>query len=201
MRAFLVYKDKTAKGFRKITNSGTGVFDKYRTHAVSFLRYSVSDLDTNFAEYDKELDLNSIRLEDVFPVKYKWLVSDVALRQSRNYLETLETRITEFEGGKEDNLKILVGYLFLRYTLLVKIVETYLSSASNIKRAGGDVTKLTLEEIGITKRVLKYFDGLQDLESKSIDDWLAMSPDPTTAKHFYSSMKRILTILMSTDIR
>lgn len=201
MRAFLVYKDKTAKGFRKITNSGSGIFDKYRTQAVAFLRYTVSDLDANLAEYNKEIDLNSIRLEDVFPVKYKWLVSDVALRQSRNYLETLETRITEFEGGKEDNLKILVGYLFLRYTLLVKIVETYLSSASNIKRAGGDITKLTLEEIGITKRVLKYFDGLQDLGNKSIDDWLAMKVDPTTAKHFYSSMKRILTILMSADVR
>lgn len=201
MRAFLVYKDKTAKGFRKITNSGTGVFDKYRTLAVSFLRYTISDFDTNLAEYDQELDLNSIRLEEVFPVKYKWLVSDVALRQSRDYLKNLETRITEFEGGKEDNLKILVGYLFLRYVLLVKLVETYLSSASNIKKAGGKVNNLTMEELGITKRILKYFDGLQELGDKSVDDWLNLKVDPVTAKHFYSSMKRILTILMSTDAK
>lgn len=201
MRAFLVYKDKTAKGFRKLTNSGSGIFDKYRTLAVSFLRYTISDLDTNLAEYDQDLNLNSIRLEEVFPVKYKWLVSDVALRQSRNYLKSLETRITEFEGGKEDNLKLLVGYLFLRYVLLVKLVETYLSSASKIKKAGGRVDNLTLEEIGVTKRILKYFDGLQDLGDKSVDDWLNMNVDAVTAKHFYSSMKRILTILMSQDVK
>lgn len=201
MRAFLVYKDKTAKGFRKLTNSGSGIFDKYRTLAVSFLRYSISDLDTNLAEYDTELDLNSIKLESIFPVKYKWMVSDVALRQSRKYLETLETRITEFENGKEDNLKLLVGYLFLRYTLLVKLVETYMVSAYNIKKSGGNITNLTMEEIGVTKRILKYFDGLQDLGNKSIDDWLNMKVDPTVAKHFYSSMKRILTILMSVDTK
>lgn len=201
MRAFLVYKDKTAKGFRKLTNSGSGIFDKYRTLAVSFLRYSISELDTNLAEYDTELDLNSIKLESIFPAKYKWMVSDVALRQSRKYLETLETRITEFENGKEDNLKLLVGYLFLRYTLLVKLVETYMVSAYNIKKSGGKVDNLTMEEIGITKRILKYFDGLQDLGNKSIDDWLNMKVEPTVAKHFYSSMKRILTILMSTDVK
>ena len=199
MRAYLVYKDKTVKGFRRLINAGGGVFDKYRTLAVTFIRYANSDLDGKLAEYESEINLSNIKLEQVFPTKYRWFVSDVAFRTSRQYLKSLEERITEFQGGKEDNLKILVGILFLRFVLITKLVETYCSSAVNIKRAGGNIDNLELEDIGINNQILKHYLVFQDLGEKSIDDWLNMTVDPTAAKHFYSSMKRILKILISTN--
>ena len=201
MRAYLVYKDKTAKGFRNLINAGGGIFDKYRTLAVSFIRYANSELDSKLAEYDSELDINSIRLEDVFPTKYRWFVSDVSFRTSRDYLKSLEERITEFSGGKEDNLKILVGILFLRFVVITKLIETYCSSAVNIKNSGGSIQNLTLEDIGINNQILKHYIKFEDIGEKSIDDWINMKVDVTAAKHFYSSMKRILKILMSTDER
>jgi hypothetical protein len=201
MRAYLVYKDKSVKGFKHLINAGGGIFDNYRTLAVSFIRYASSDLDSKLAEYDKELMLNGIKLEQIFPSKYRWFVNDVSFRTSRQYLKSLEERITEFQNGKEDNLKLLVGVLFLRFVLITKLVETYCSSAVNIKKAGGNVDDLTFEDIGITNQILKHYVKFQDIGEKSIDDWLNMKVDQTAAKHFYSSMKRILKILMSTDER
>ena len=199
MRAYILYKDKSVKGFKKLINSGNSIFDKYRTLATSFIRYAGSDLDTNLSSYDAVLDINGINLEQVFPAKYRWLVSNSALKNSRDYLISLENRITEFEGGKEDNLKILVGLLFVKFVLITKLVETYLEAATALKKSGADVSNLTLEDIGIGKSVLKYFDDFQELGSKTLDDWLKYKSDPVTAKYFYSSMKRVLAVLMGED--
>jgi hypothetical protein len=199
MRSYILYKDKSVKGFKRLINSGNSIFDKYRSLATSFIRYAGSDLDTQLSVYAKEIDINSIALESVFPTKYKWLVSNVALKNSRTYLESLESRITEFEGGKEDNLKILVGILFIRFVLVTKLVETYLGAAVALKKSGKDVSKLTLSDIGIGKSSLKYFDNFQELGSKTIDDWINYQVDPVTARYFYSSMKRILSVLVGDD--
>ena len=199
MKAYILYKDKSVKGFKKLINSGGSIFDKYRTIAVQFIHYASGDLDKKLKEYDTELDLNSINLESVFPANYKWLVSNVAMKDAREYLLSLEKRITEFEG-KEDNLKMLVGILFVRFVLITKIIDTYLQMAVSLKRNGKDVSNLDLSDIGIGKPVLKYFDNFKDLGSKTIDEWLAVNIDPTTSKYFYSSMKRILKILTGNDI-
>ncbi len=199
MRAYIVYKDKSVKGFKRLINSGNSIFDKYRTLATQFIRYAGSDLDANLSAYDAILDINTINLESVFPTKYRWLVSNKALKDSREYLESLESRITEFGGGKEDNLKILVGILFVRFVLVTKLVETYLEAAASLKKSGADVSTLTLNDIGIGKSILKYFDDFQDLGSKTLDDWINYNADPVTAKYFYSSMKRILSVLMGDD--
>lgn len=198
MRAYVIYKDKSEKSFRKLINAGSGIFDSYRTLATKFIKYSGSDLDAKIAEYDKELEISSIKLEKVFPTKFRWLISDVSLRTSRNYLKSIEGRITEFQG-KEDNLKILVGILFIKFVLITKLVETYCTAAISLKKNGKDVSNLTLEDIGIDNKMLKYFSDFEDLSSKSIDDWLKLNIDPVTSKHFYSSMKRMLKILMSTN--
>ena len=163
---------------------------------LTFTKYA-----TKLAEYDKELDLNSIKLEQVFPAKYRWLVSNTSLMSSRNYLKSLENRITEFQGGKEDNLKVLVGVLFLKFVLITKIIETYCTSAVNIKKSGGNINNLTLADIGINNQILKYYQVFEDIGDKSIDEWLNMTIDPAVARYFYSSMKRILKILMSTNER
>lgn len=201
MRAYILYKDKSVKGFRRLVNSGGGVYDKYRALAVSFLRYASGELDKNLAEYDKVLDLNSIRLENVFPKNYKWLISDATLKSDRAYLNSIESRITEFEGGKEDNLKLMVGVQFLKLVLLTKIVETYLSAAASLKSAGMEPKTGTLRliDLGIGKSVFKYFDILQEFQNKSIDDWLNYKSDPATANYFFSSMKRILSVLTSNN--
>lgn len=199
MRAYLIYKDKSLKGFKKLVNSGNSIFDKYRALASSFIRYAGSDLDKKINEYSTVIDVNAINLESVFPTNYRWLVSNKALKDYRSYLENLEDRITEFEGGKEDNLKIAVGVLFVRFVLITKIVETYLEAAVSLKKNGKDISNLTLDNIGIGKSVLKYFQDLNTLGSKTVDDWLNYKADPVTAKYFYSSMKRILSILIGSD--
>lgn len=201
MRAYLMYKDKSAKGFRRLINAGSGVFGKYRTMAVSYIKYSTTDLDVKFEEYDKVIDLNSVTLESVFPSKYRWLVSDKALRGYRDYLKSLEKRITEFENGKEDNLKLLVGVLFIRYVLLNRIVEVYLSALYERRKSGvlDDTKFLDLSDIGVTNQVMKYYVILKDFGDKSIDDWLSITVPDDVAKKFYSTMKRVMQIVMSEE--
>lgn len=199
MRSYVLYKDKSVKGFKRLIVSGGGIFDKYKALATSFIRYAGSELDENLSVYNAELDINSIDLERIFPTKYKWLVSNIALKNSREYLESLEKRITEFEGGKEENLKLLVGILFLKFVLITKIVEIYLGAAVSMKKNGKDVSNLTLNDVGIGKSTLKYFDGLEELCSKTIDEWLNYNADPVSSKYFYSSMKRILSVLAGND--
>lgn len=196
MRAYLIYKDKSLKGFKRLMNAGGGaVFDKYRAFAVSFIKYAKSDLDKNLAMYDQELNIESITLENVFPKKYKWMVSDRALKTLRKYLDSLEDRVNDFQG-KEDNLKVLIGLVFLRFVLITKIVETYLINLVNMKRSGQDVSNVNLEDIGIGRNILKYFNQFEEFDAKTIDDWLNVKIDPSTAAYFYSSMKRILNILL-----
>ena len=198
MRSYILYKDKSVKGFRKLLNAGGGIFDKYRTLATAFMRYAYSDLDDNLANYDAELDINSIKLEMVFPQKYRWFISDVSLRNSRKYIESINSRITEFQG-KEDNLKIMVGVLFLKFVLITKIVETYCSTLVNLKKAGLEYKNLGLDDIGINNQILKHYLEFEELGEKSIDDWLKLNIDQSTAKLFYSSMRRILKILLAVD--
>lgn len=195
MRAYLLYKDKSVKGFKRLMTGGGAVFDKYKAMAVSFIRYAGSDLDKKFAEYDTVIDLNSIHLEDIFPKKYKWLVSDMALKTLREYTKNLNDRSTEFQGGKEDSFKIVVGLTFLRFVLVTKIVETYLDTIVDMKENNLPIDNIDLADIGIGKQVLKYFDILQELDAKTVDDWINYKADSATAGYFYSSMKRILSIL------
>lgn len=201
MRAYLMYKDKSAKGFKRLINAGSGVFGKYRTLAVSYLKYSTNELDSKFAEYDKVVDLNSIVLESVFPTKYKWLVSDKALRGYRDYLRSLEKRITEFENGKEDNLKLLVGILFIRYVILNRIIEVYLSATYEKRKDGSlaENTYLELGDVGISNQVMKYFMILKDFGDRSIDDWLSINIPDDVSKKFYSTMKRVMQLVVSEE--
>lgn len=196
MKSYILYKDKSLKRFKRLLNSGGSIFDKYRSLAVSFIRYASDDLDKNFAIYDDTLGgVDNINLEDIFPKNYKWLVSDKAFKNLRDYLNSVEDRITEFEGGKEDNLKVLVGYLFVRLVIVTKIVDTYLATASSMKESGMRVSK-DITGIGIGKTTLKYLDVLQELQDKTVDDWLALNLDFATANYFYSSMKRVMSILV-----
>lgn len=201
MKAYLMYKDKSAKGFKRLINAGSGIFDKYRTMAVSYIKYSTSELDEKFMEYDKVLDLNSITLENVFPTKYKWLISDKALKGSRDYLRSLEKRITEFENGKEDNLKILVGTLFIKYVFLNRVMEVYLGALYEKRKEGAidENTLLSINDIGITNQVMKYYTLLHDLGDYTIDDWLNLTITADVSKKFYSTMKRVMQIIMSEE--
>lgn len=198
MKAYLVYKDKSVLGFKKLMNTGGGVFGKSRSLAASFIRYAGSDLDKEIAQYSSVLDIDSIVLENVFPTKYKWLISNKSLKGSRDFLKSLENRITEFQG-KEDNLKILVGILFIKFVLITKITEAYLAAAYAYAQSGIDVSSFTLDKMGIGKSTLKYFDELEAIGVKTLDEWLAYTPDPVECKYFYSSMRRILMVLVGDE--
>ncbi len=198
MKAYLLYKDKSIKEFKKLINTGGGVFDKYRMMAVAFIRYARSGLDENLARYGESIDLSSIQLEKVFPANYKWFVKNMKLVELRKYIKEVNSRADEFQG-KEDNLKVMVGVHFLRFVLLTKLVESYLSVAASMASAGMDVSTFTLQKAGIGKAVLKYLNDFEDYDSKTIDDWKNASIDSGTAKYFYSSMKRIMTILTKSD--
>lgn len=204
MKSYLLYKEKSVKVFKKLVSSSGNLFDKYRPMATSYIRYAGSDLDKNLVTYEEMIrsasgkDLSTINLEDIFPANYKWLIGEVSMRNSRDYILALESRLGEFQG-KEDNLKLLVGVYFIKFVLVTKIVETYLASLSSFVERGVDASDVTLNKIGIGKSVLKYFDELEDLQSRTIDEWLNYKADPIECRYFYSSMKRILTILLGED--
>lgn len=197
MKTYLLYKDRSARVFKRMAVGGQ-VFDKYRSLASSFIRYAGSDLDSNLALYGNTIDIENLKLENVFPPTYRWMVRDIELRSSKDYLENLESRVLEFQG-KEENLKILVGVLFIKFVLITKLVETYLASVVSLKENGVDISKVGMEDIGIGKTTLKYFDELAEISSKTIDEWLNYKADPVESKYFFSAMKRILTILTGDD--
>lgn len=197
MRGYLFYKDKTLLELRKFLTVGDSIFDKFRPQAVSFIKYAKSDLDSELElmAQNGNFSLESINLENVFPTKYKWFVKDVKLKSLRKYLHEVESRIGEFQGGKEDNLRLLVGIHFLRFLLLSKIVTLYVSTYSEMRRVGLDADKLTLNDLGLGQSILKYINSFEEFDTKTIDDWLALSVDSSTMKYYFSTMKRIMTIL------
>lgn len=197
MRGYLFYKDKTLIELRKFLTVGDSIFGKFRQQAVSFIKYAKSDLDSelDLMAQNGNFSLESINLENVFPTKYKWFVKDVKLKSLRKYLHEVEGRISEFQGGKEDNLRLLVGIHFLRFLLLSKIVTLYVSTYSEMRRVGLDAEKLTLNDLGLGQSILKYINSFEEFDTKTIDDWLALSVDNSTMKYYFSTMKRIMTIL------
>ena len=115
----------------------------------------------------------------------------------RTYLKEVEHRVGEFEGGKENNLRLLIGVHFLRFVLLTKIVLLYLDTYAEGVQTGfiTDGSRYTLDNLGINRTILKYLDVFQEYDSKTIDDWLAMTVEDSKIKLFFSTMKRIMTIL------
>nr|DAQ48212.1 MAG TPA: hypothetical protein [Bacteriophage sp.] len=199
MKGYLIYKEKTTKELKKLLSSGDAIFGKYRPQAIAFIKYLHSDFDNHvaFIEETSGINVNQIKLEQVFPKRYKWFVSDVALRGLRTYLKEVEHRVGEFEGGKENNLRLLIGVHFLRFVLLTKIVLLYLDTYAEGVQTGfiTDGSRYTLDNLGINRTILKYLDVFQEYDSKTIDDWLAMTVEDSKIKLFFSTMKRIMTIL------
>ena len=89
----------------------------------------------------------------------------------------------------------MVGIHFLRFLLLSKIVTLYVSTYSEMRRVGLDADKLTLNDLGLGQSILKYINSFEEFDTKTIDDWLALSVDSSTMKYYFSTMKRIMTIL------
>ena len=102
-------------------------------------------------------------MENVFPLSISGLLRNVKLKSLRKYLHEVEGRISEFQGGKEDNLRLLVGIHFLRFLLLSKIVTLYVSTYSEMRRVGLDAEKLTLNDLGLGQSILKYINSLRSL--------------------------------------
>nr|DAP29931.1 MAG TPA: hypothetical protein [Bacteriophage sp.] len=164
---------------------------------MDFIKYAKNELDTELDTMANNggFELDSIVLEKVFPTKYKWFVRDVKLKALRSYLKEVESRIQEFQGGKEDNLRLLIGVHFLRFVLLTKLVTLYVSTYSEMKRVGLNVDNLTISEIGIGQSILKYILSFEEFDNKTIDDWLNLVVDSNLMKYYFSTMKRIMSIL------
>lgn len=197
LRGYLFYKDKTLIELRKFLTSGDSIFGKFRPQAMDFIKYAKDELDTELDTMANNggFELDSIVLEKVFPTKYKWFVRDVKLKALRSYLKEVESRIQEFQGGKEDNLRLLIGVHFLRFVLLTKLVTLYVSTYSEMKRVGLNVDNLTISEIGIGQSILKYILSFEEFDNKTIDDWLNLVVDSNLMKYYFSTMKRIMSIL------
>lgn len=193
MQSYKTYVKNSVEGFRRLANTDSQIFDRYKSLAIPYLKeYKSSYKD----RIDKYKDMGISRIETVFPAKYKWLVSDVNLEALSEVLDNLEDNITDFEG-KEDNLKVYVGILFLRFVIVNTMVET-LFEAYEVMLEDDTDTNSTVRKVRdsvFSKRLMKYLDPLEDLCSKTRDEWLNCEIDSSTARYFYSTAKRVLSIL------
>lgn len=195
MKAFLRYNYRNTRGFKKLVSSK--VFDHYKPLAVSFIRDMSSDFDKRLATYSELGDVSGIKLEDVFPPKLRWLVKDKNLLARSNYLTEVEKRIDEFQG-KETNLVVLVGTLFLEWVILDKLVEIYLQNIHSIYLVGDEtiIPQITLADCGVGNSLLKFLYKFESVSDKTVDDWLNATFDAGYDSYFQVRMKRILMILL-----
>ena len=199
MKSFLMYKEKNVKVFKRLITSGGSLFDKYKNQAVGYIKYLNSDFDSNMALYkEKCAGIDSVELERVFPTKFKWMARDTELKAFTSFMKDLESRISEFET-KENALKVLVGVSFLRFLITCKLVDTFGGAASMLVSNGVALEDIDMTSLGLGNSVLKYFNDLEELGSKTIDEWLEYSCDDVELKYFQTAMKRITAILIGDE--
>lgn len=179
------YLKSSIRGFKRLSSVDNKIFDKYRSLAISYLQDFNSSYGDKLNEYDEVI---STKLDRILPTQYRWLLSNTNLDALSDVLDNLEDNITDFEN-KEDNLKVYVGFLFLRFVLTNYILDFYVSVYMNNMSENEDPNKI------LSKRVLKYLDPMEELSKKTRDEWVNVNLDSSTAKYFYTSMKRILSII------
>lgn len=199
MKSFLRYTKISVREFKKLSNTGGGVFDKYRALAIAFLKYVSNDFEDKIKKYDDMgYSVSDINLVDIMPTEYKFLVKPMNLKLLTEYYIGMVKHVGDFSGNT-DTLKVMVGVSLLKFVLLVKLVDIYLTARVNMQKSGIDVStsKLTLSDIGIGRSTFRYYKTLIEFDKYSIDDWEAHHIDSNTGRYYYSVMKRILTILLS----
>lgn len=179
------YLKSSIRGFKRLSSVDNKIFDKYRSLAISYLQDFNSSYGDKLNEYDEVI---STKLDRILPTQYRWLLSNTNLDALSDVLDNLEDNITDFEN-KEDNLKVYVGFLFLRFVLTNYILDFYVSVYMNNMSENEDPNKI------LSKRILKYLDPMEELSKKTRDEWVNVNLDSSTAKYFYTSMKRILSII------
>ena len=179
------YLKSSIRGFKRLSSVDNKILDKYRSLAISYLQDFNSSYGDKLNEYDEVI---STKLDRILPAQYRWLLSNTNLDALSDVLDNLEDNITDFEN-KEDNLKVYVGFLFLRFVLTNYILDFYVSVYMNNMSENEDPNKI------LSKRVLKYLDPMEELSKKTRDEWVNVNLDSSTAKYFYTSMKRILSII------
>lgn len=179
------YLKSSIRGFKRLSSVDNKIFDKYRSLAISYLQDFNSSYGDKLNEYDEVI---STRLDRILPTQYRWLLSNTNLDALSDVLDNLEDNITDFEN-KEDNLKVYVGFLFLRFVLTNYILDFYVSVYMNSISENEDPNKI------LSKKVLRYLDPIEELSKKTRDEWVNVDIDSSTAKYFYTSMKRILSII------
>lgn len=179
------YLKSSIRGFKRLSSVDNKIFDKYRSLAISYLQDFNSSYGDKLNEYDEVI---STKLDRILPTQYRWLLSNTNLDALSDVLDNLEDNITDFEN-KEDNLKVYVGFLFLRFVLTNYILDFYVSVYMNNMSENEDPNKI------LSKKVLRYLDPIEELSKKTRDEWVNVDIDSSTAKYFYTSMKRILSII------
>jgi hypothetical protein len=122
------------------------------------------------------------------------LVKGVDLKSSVTFLKELEQRVPDFKG-KEGNLRAVIGFYFLYYMVVIRIVETFLGALTTYNVADPNNIQYTLKDIGIDASILRYFASFDDLKIKTIDEWLALDIDAVEDKYYVLALKRIFAIL------
>jgi len=196
MKDFLFFESKATILFKKFSTSGTD-FGILKTNINSFLKYMNSEFPKNLDLYKTSVDVDNISLENVIDPKYKFLFRGTEFRHIVQFLMELEGRIKDFDK-KEVNLRTVISFYFLYYVLVVKLVETYLGAIATYNvNDPSNPSKYTLRDIGIDSSVLRYFASLEDLRTKTIDDWLALDIDAINDRYYVQALKRIFAILGS----
>lgn len=207
MRDFLLWHEKSNRILRRIANSSGSAFGNSLMHVKSFLLYANEGLTQNLMTYQSmlsepnmgnPLNLESIVLEPYFPAQYRWMVKAADLKNSREFFNALEEQIEDFDSSP-DTLEVVVGVHFLRYALTVKIVETLLLALTSEYIKSGKLHTDSIKHIGFDKTLLRFFDDLEPLCSKTLDEWkTTYTPSVATTNYFRTALKRMCLILFDT---
>jgi hypothetical protein len=193
MKEFLYFENRATLLFRGIISSGVSL-DKMKLGMSSFIKYVDKEFKEHLETFNVALDFNSIQLDTIIDAKYKFLLKGVELKNCVSFLQDFENRQKDFKG-KDENLRALLGFYFLYYMVVVRIVETYLGALTTYNVTDPNNVKYTLKDIGIDMSVLKFFANFEDLRVKTIDDWLALNITPAEDRYFVLALKRIFAIL------
>lgn len=197
MQQYLYFERKSTLLFTKIISSGID-FGKIRMSMVNFVKYVKDDYSKNMEMYKVAIpDMESINLEQVIDAKYRFMVRGKDLKAYVAFLNEVQGRMKDFKGKKDSNLKILLGMYFLYYVLIIKIVEVYFGTLASYEATPTTIGSLELKDIGIDKKILKYFEEFEEMREKTIDEWLAIEIDSVEEKYYLSALKRIFNILGS----
>jgi hypothetical protein len=192
MKEFLVFNDKMLIDMKKVLTSGAEI-EKFKKNLTALLKYVDGDFKTQIDLYKGVIDVDSIVLENQIPAKYRFLVRNIDLKATYDFMREFCSRLGDFKANP-NACEVCIGFYTLYYATVVKLVDIYLGacSAYNVSTTGAAIPDMN--DIGIDNSILRYYSLMEDLRQKTVDEWIALNIPDDEARYISSAIKRIMLI-------